>query len=177
MRTMTIFSKFLMILCAITLVSCGGDDDKEELSLKNAISEYTYDLGIANAGGVVTTPEATVTLNELLSQYQFNPPIKSGTLNLTSGTSIRVTAFKEDIVLKNFILTVNGISQKLGDLSVEDTELYNQNNQQFVINFFNKMISQQRLTMSATFTPSRKITDEDGLKINFVLKGDYTYYK
>lgn len=176
MNLCNVFFRIALILTLTGLLSsCSSDDDRQELFLKDAIFEYAYDLGIANAGGSVTTPVATVQLDELLKQYTYTPPIQTGTLNLTSGTSIRITAFKEAIELKDFTLTVNGVSKKLGDIKVENTEIYNQHNQQFVIDFFNRMIKDKNLKITATFTPSRKIVDEDGLKINFVIKGDYSY--
>lgn len=175
MRTIKGFSKLFLLFCIITLTSCGKDDDRQEFTLKDAVFEYTYDLGVANKGGQITTPESSITLDALLVEYPYNGTIKSGKLNLTSETSIIVSAKNSNLELKNFTLTVNKMNLNLGNLTVDNTELYNSDNLDYVKKFFNRMVSEKKLTISSTFTPSRKITDEDELTIKFVIKADYIY--
>lgn len=176
MKTTKVFSKFILLLgLIITITACGSDDHRQEYTLKDAVFEYTYNLGIANAGGLISTKEENIPLDQLLSEYTYNTPIRSGSLNLTSETSILISAENEDIELRDFILTVNDIDMKLGNLTVANTELYTSDNLQTVIRIFNKMISENKLRIKTRFTPSRKITDEDHLNIKFIIKADYTY--
>lgn len=177
---MKAINKFLglMLTIVVAFSSCSSDDDnRTEHTLKNAICKHTHDLGIANAGAQITTPETTARLDDMLKDYDYVAPIIGGVMNLTKETSIEIVGLKEGITLQQFTLTINGITKNFGNLTKDDTELYNDLNLEYFRNVFNRMVSQNKLIVQASYTPSSKISEEDALKINFVFKGNFIYRK
>ncbi|PXV60927.1 hypothetical protein CLV62_12814 [Dysgonomonas alginatilytica] len=171
----------LMLTIAVAFSSCGGDDDngdgKSEYTLKDAICKYSHDLGIASAGAQTITLQTTTNLDDMLKGYDYVAPITGGTMNLTKVTSIEIVGLKEGVVLQKFSLTINGVTKEFGDITTAKIELYNDVNLEYFKNVFNTMVSQKKLIVSATFTPSSKITDADALKVNFAFNGNFTYRK
>lgn len=171
----TIFG--LLMLVAVAFSSCGSDDDKTEYVLSNALCKHTHALSIADAEAQVTTSPTNVSLDDMLKAYDYVSPITGGVMSLTDGTTIKITGLKEGVVLQGFTLTINDSQKTFGDITSDKAELYNDTNLQYFKDVFNKMVSQRKLTVKASYKPNVKITDEDALKIEIVFKGNFTYLK
>lgn len=169
---------FGLLLLSVFFVSCGSDDDpKTEYTLKDAECKITCNLGLASAGGAATSPVVTKSLDEMLASYDYVSPITSGTMSLSSGTSIKIEGLTDDLKLNEFTLIINGISKSLGTIDNTKDELYDDTTLSYFQQVFNSMISNQKLEVKASFKPSADLAKSDQVKINLAFKGTFKYYK
>lgn len=164
----------LMLTIAVAFSSC-GDDDKTEKTFDGVCKHSLLLEGSKDY--ILTTPESTAELNTMLSEYTFVAPITSGVLNLTEVTSVKITGLKNGVTLKDFSLTINDSKKDFGDIVADNAVLYNSSTVDYFKDTFNKMVSQKKIRVKATFTPSEKIEATDNVKVEIVFNGRFTYWQ
>lgn len=170
-----IFGLFLFM--AMALISCGSDDDdKKEYSFSGDVKQVINITG--NEKHTITTPEITVSLEEALSSNaNYGWPIASATMDLTEGTSIKITGFKEGVVLQKCTLWINGHQKIFNEITADKANLYTSENLSYFTQAFNSMISARSLKTKFTFTPSTSIEADDNMKLEITFRGRYTYWR
>jgi hypothetical protein len=176
---MKVASKILAILfSAILIFSACSSDNKDNRSehFFNGICKLDIPLkGFANQ--LTTTQETSVPLDTLLKDNDYIPPVTNGVMFLTNTTAIEITGLKEGIILKNFILNINDLEYKFGDITSSNTVLYTDQTMSYFKNVFDRMIAQNKLRASASFTPSQKIDETSDVKLKIVFGGKFSYWK
>jgi hypothetical protein len=161
-----------------TFTACGSDDDEPQKVEKNfnGVCKQTVTLQAYKDQPTTTVP-VSETLDDMLKNSSgFGSPVTAGTLNLTGNTSIKITGLQEGVTLKSFKLTLNGSERDFGDLTDVKANLYTDDNLEYFKSAFAKMITDQKLTISATFTPSADIVPADNVKLEISYDGRFTYW-
>lgn len=172
MRQKNIF--FILLTSTIVLLSaCSSDDDKVTKEF-NATCKYSIDiLGFTNQ--ITTTEPITEGLDELLRNYNYNPPVINGSMKVTS-SSFKISGLEEGVILKNFILIINDYEKNFGDITIINSDLYIDANLNYFQESFKRMVSQGKLKVQMTFTPNKKLDENNNVKLNLSFDGIYYYH-
>lgn len=153
--------------------SCSSDDDKVTKEFSATCKHDVAILGFANQ--ITTTDPSIRSLDDMLQNYDYNPPVVNGSMKVTS-SSFKILGLKDGVVLKNFTLKINDYQKNFGDISSTKSDLYIDDNLDYFKEAFKRMVSQGRLKVEMTFSPSEKLDEESNVRLSLSFDGVYYYH-
>lgn len=178
MRKVFLTTFILSILLSFT--GCGSDDPEKVEKSFNGICKQAVAIQ-AYANSTTTTEEKVSTLEEMLKDTPgYGSPIASGSFIVAGGvTYIQIEGLDdmaEDVTLKGFTLSINGMERNFGDITKNNAKLFTDNNLEYFRNVFNKMIRDGKLVTKITFTPTGNIDPADKVKLQISFDGKFSYW-
>lgn len=178
MRKVFLTTFILSILLSFT--GCGSDDPEKVEKTFNGICKQTVAIQ-AYANQNTTIEQKVSTLEEMLKDTPgYGTPISGGNFVVTGeNTTIKIEGLDdmaEDIILKGFILNINGLERNFGDITKRNAKLYTDQHLEYFRNVFNKMIRDGKLTTKITFTPTSNVDPADKVKLQISFDGKFSYW-
>lgn len=172
---------FYIILALGTILAftaCGSDDEYETLSFNATIKKDVTLRGFQ--GQRVTEPAVTESLENMLKESATGydgTRIASANLTITGDTYIRITGLNPGMTLRDFTLKINGLERNFGNITSETVNLHNDVNLNYFSSAFAKIVSDHRLSLEVSYTPSADIAESDNIKVELSYDGRFHYNK
>lgn len=178
MKKQNILYSLIILLFSIVFISCSDDDDNKSKYEFNGVCKHAVNLkGYADQSNITLT--SNITLDEMLEAYDYKSPITAGLLYKTdSNTFFKITNLEEGRIIKNLILTINGITHTFkDDITSSNANLYTNDTSNYFERVFNSMISQRKLNVKVSFSLRTDLTPEENVNLDMSFSGRYTYWK
>lgn len=173
------FSRFIILaLLSTILISCGSDDNDNRSSYTfKATCEAKYPIR-GYAGDKISADKPMIFLvNDMLKDYNYQPPIISGKLYPNKNTAFEIVGLKSGMSIKEITIVLNGLGRTYKDINSENANLYTADLVDYMNNTFSKMITNKQLSVLVSYTLNQNIAEEDNVYIKISYDGEFTYLK
>ncbi len=173
------FSRFIILaLLSIVFFSCSSDDNDNRSSYTfKATCEAKYPIRGYAGDKIIADKPMIFLLNDMLKDYNYQPPIISGKLYPNKNTAFEIVGLKQGISIKEITIVLNGLSQTYKNINSENANFYTAEMVDYMNSTFNKLITNQQLSVLVTITLNQNITEEDNVYIKISYDGEFTYLK